>query len=522
MRRALLVSITLFTTAAIGVGVGCGGDDSVQNVADGGGSLDGAAHDGSGGPDSGLGGDARGGGGEGGSCHKFSDICASNADCCSNLCDPKAHTCASSISVCEKAGASCAAPTDCCSLVCSGGACGATQCISDTQACTASADCCSSTCGAAHTCTPLNTSCKTAGNSCAASSQCCSGLCDKASGTCALASSFCIQPGDICARDNDCCTGICSIDADAGAKVGVCIVPPNGGKNNCTGGTDGVLCTSCGTCCSDLCAPYATGISVCQPANGCHVEGDLCRSDSDCCNTNPNGSGGTGVTCIITAPNPVGYCSSPNGCRPLGDTCHFKNYVCGNSTSANDCCAVPNPSNKICELDPLGVPRCAVATCVTAGQACSNSLDCCTAGGKPCASADGGLAVGCTPCVPGPNGTLACAALNPDGGVACQQGGQFCTVNADCCSGEMCVVPPGGTQGACSVTTPPPADAGAGSDGGTVTGDSGSATDAAASCSLYGQSCTQASDCCNSIPCTLSNTPCSAGQAGCACISIIR
>ena len=573
-RRTLLASASVSLFVGLAMSAGCGSDDSVQNEEDGG-SLDGGRHDATvdgsgatdagkdgtvvdGGKGSGDGSTADGGKGSGDgatadgamgsgdgatadgatgsgdgstadaapSCRKFSDVCASNADCCSNVCDAATHTCASSIAKCAPAGGGCAASTDCCSLVCAGGACGASQCVSDNQACTASADCCSGTCGAGSTCTPLNTTCKTAGNTCSASSQCCSGLCDATSGTCALASSFCIQPGDICARDNDCCTGICSIDADAGATVGTCVQPPNLGGSNCTGSPDGVLCTSCGGCCSALCAPYATGLDICQPANGCHVEGDLCRADSDCCNTNPNG-GTTGVTCMLAPGYPVGYCSGPNGCRPLGDTCHYLNYTCGNSSKADDCCAVPNPSNKICELDPLGVPRCAVSTCVGAGQACSNSLDCCTAGGTTCGSPDGGVATGCTPCIPGPNGTLVCAALNPDGGVDCRQGGQTCTINADCCAGEMCVVPPGGTQGLCSVTTPPPVDAGAGidsgttsGDGGTTSGDSGGAVDAFV-CSLYGQSCTQSGDCCNGVPCTFGSGACKTGETGCTCINPI-
>jgi hypothetical protein len=55
-----------------------------------------------------------------------------------------------------------------------------------------------------------------------------------------------------------------------------------------------------------------------------------------------------------------------------------------------------------------------------------------------------------------------------------------CTVNADCCAGESCIVAQGSTSGICG-----PCGAG---DAGT--------------CALYGQSCTVDANCCNGVPCT--------------------
>jgi hypothetical protein len=55
-----------------------------------------------------------------------------------------------------------------------------------------------------------------------------------------------------------------------------------------------------------------------------------------------------------------------------------------------------------------------------------------------------------------------------------------CTVNADCCAGESCVISQGSTSGIC------------GPCGG---GDAGT-------CALYGQSCVQDSDCCDGVPCS--------------------
>jgi hypothetical protein len=240
-------------------------------------------------------------------------------------------------------------------------------------------------------------------------------------------------------------------------------------------------------------------VNVCQPANGCHVEGDLCRTNADCCGGDPNSGlpGAGNVTCMIAPGAPVGYCSGPNGCRPEGDTCHYLNYACGNSTKADDCCP-PNGKQGVCQLDPEGVPRCrGVGACVASGGACSNDLDCC--------APDGGT----TPCVPGPNGTLVCGQAPGQ----CQMNGSTCTVNADCCSGLTCIVPPGGTMGSCGVVMPPPPPP---TDGGTPPPADGGL------CALYGQTCTQASDCCNGVPCSYGMTGlCSAGQV-CTCINPVR
>ena len=48
--------------------------------------------------------------------------------------------------------------------------------------------------------------------------------------------------------------------------------------------TDGGIPTCGGACCSRSCAPWgATGVLICQPASGCHLVGDLCTSDDECC-----------------------------------------------------------------------------------------------------------------------------------------------------------------------------------------------------------------------------------------------
>jgi hypothetical protein len=531
-RTSLILSI-----AAVSFGVvaaGCGSSNNTSTNTDGGAD---ATTDSGGQLDSGHGGDTGGNTGEGGlgcTLKGFGQTCLADGDCCSQKCDPTTNTCSASVVNCHGAGAACGSALDCCSLACAGGTCAST-CVADNQPCTTDAECCGQKCGTTvseagattMTCTPLSTSCSSAGNPCTptgpdggVSATCCSGLCGPG-GTCVLQSSFCIQTNDICVNNNDCCSGLCSSDVGDAATGGVghCISPPNLGRSNCSGASDGTLCTDCGSCCSALCAPYITGLSVCQPANGCHVEGDLCRTAADCCGLDPNAldaGDSTGVYCAKGPGDPVGYCTSPNGCRPLGDTCHFQNYACSNSTKADDCCAIGGPSNKICALDPLGVPRCASGVCVGSGGSCTNSLDCCASDGGLCYAIDGGPAVGCSPCVPSPDGGsgFVCAAPN-DAGTFCRTNAQTCTVNADCCASLMCYVAPGSTVGSCMPisTPPPPADAGV--------NDSSTPVDAP-TCALYGQSCTANSDCCNGVPCSIGASACGAGATGCTCHNIVQ
>ncbi|MEO8800355.1 MAG: hypothetical protein ABI551_20855, partial [Polyangiaceae bacterium] len=333
-------------------------------------------------------------------------------------------------------------------------------------------------------CTPLNGSCSTAGNACASNGDCCSTLCS--GGTCQLSASYCIQAGDVCATSTDCCTGTCSISP--GKTLGTCSTLPNMGRNNCSGGVDGTVCggiadggTGCLDCCSRLCAPYApTGVNICQPANGCHVEGDLCQKDDDCCGGEAllaDGGeplpGAQRVQCLKATGASVGYCASPksggpglNSCNPEGNVCHFKDhgYLCGKSSEENNCCDHLGSATD-CDLDSIGVPRCHVVgndgglACIpTAGQ-CAYDADCCA--GK---------------CLPDSSGKLTC---NP---VKCSPSAGTCTTTADCCDGLNCDVAPGSTSGTCGASAGSP-------DGGHGT------------CSAYGQSCTAASDCCNGVPC---------------------
>lgn len=405
-------------------------------------------------------------------CGRIGDACKSIADCCSGLCDTGSKTCVSSLQMCAGESDACAAPTDCCNLHCRADeTCDKNACVSDADACSDDEDCCGRSCvdGA---CAALNLECRTSGNACSDSTQCCSGLCKD--DRCQLAASFCIQEGDICARATDCCTGRCDIAADR--DVGVCGPPPSG-ASFCSDGIEGSVCGACNECCSRLCAPYGpTGVNVCQPASGCHVTGDFCRSDKDCCGHAGTGLPGEGhVTCQKEAGSDLGICRNPNACNPQGNVCHFKDYMCDVSSARANCCGGLGAKGGVCQLDGLGVPRCNGLgdECIPSGGVCASADDCC----------DG------LPCVPNDEGELFC--YDPPGSEPCVPAEGPCTINADCCPGGTCVRPVGSTDGTCTPTEPPPPDGGTGKDAGTTP-----------ECAEYGQICDTGADCCNDVPCT--------------------
>jgi hypothetical protein len=439
-------------------------------------------------------------GGVGVTCSVAGVVCTSNAQCCSQSCDPVAKTCASSVTTCSGPGSSCAVATDCCNLQCdtTRGVCSsATSCTADNQACTDSSVCCSGTCVGGK-CQPLNTSCLTAGNPCAATDGgtggCCSGLCS--GGKCVLGASFCIQPGDVCARDLDCCGGFCS--KATGAAEGVCMDVGTTGTGNCT--HDGVLCNGCGSCCSKNCGPWAlTGVNVCQPGLGCKILNSLCTSDGECC------GGGTGtVTCTPATGGTVsiGVCSQNMGNQVPGGICKLSGNANACSNAESDCECVVSPKAQCCAYDTLGLPRClGSGACGADGGATGifNGSDpnCCRQPGQTCNTA----AECChlSPCVPDSTGTLRCLTTTPnDGGIVCVPSGGTCTATGDCCTGLICNIAGGGTGTCGPPPTPPPADAGV--------------------CALYGQACKAGVPCCNGVQCTYSptNAACT-GQQGCTC-----
>ena len=475
MRIAMLCLAAVVTIFA-----SCGGSDDA--------SLEGQ---GTGGSDASAGGN----GGSGPGCIAHGKACNDSASCCSKQCDPGSLTCTSTVGRCVQPAGACAASTDCCSLACVNNVCNVDACLSDGKPCADPAQCCGGSC-AGGTCQPLNTACKTAGNSCDGNDGCCSKLCTN--GTCTLGSSFCIQTGDVCAVASDCCGGICTVAQ--GAALGTCGAPP-AGASFCHGGFDGTVCQTCNDCCSRLCVPWGeAGVNVCQRASGCHIDGDLCRKDADCCGAPGTGLPGEGNgSCEVQQGQQVGICRNPKGCNPEGNVCHYKNYACDISSARNDCCGDPGNSGA-CQLDTLGVPRChSITECRKEGETCTNASDCCDA----------------VPCVPDSNGLLRCATHETDGGTTCIPSGGSCTINADCCPGVECYVPTGSTQGTCGVPGPDAGVDGSVPEAGTP--------DSGPTCSLYGQACTTSGDCCNSVPCTSPTLiTCTGSEAGCKCFVPIK
>jgi hypothetical protein len=413
---------------------------------------------------------------------------------------------------CGLAGASCRSAADCCGLGCVSGKCAAVACLSDGTSCASGGQCCSTICGAGGTCSPLNTTCKTAGNACMSGAECCNGTCN-ASHQCASPGevSYCSQVGDICRADGECCTGVCIVAA--GALAGTCAII----STSCQ--IDGTVCDGCGSCCSHFCGPYgAGGPKICQPASGCHVQGDLCRQDSDCCGGDVT-SGLPGAGLIKCELDPVygsriGTCGGPrasncpngtptckNSCNPEGDICHFTDTaVCQGATTSkrDDCCACIS-SKECCQLDPTGIPRCnALAACVLVGGNCSFSGECCNH----------------APCLPDPaTGRLTC-------GSTCARLGEECTTNGDCCTGMLCQVSPGSLAGTCFIPPPPLVP-----DAGVPEPDAGvpevGGTDAAPPiCAYYGQACSVSTPCCAGTSCVNGSfAACTAADIDCVCFS---
>jgi hypothetical protein len=473
-------------------------------------------------------------------CTPTGAACLANADCCSGTCTNK--VCAPP--QCLPDNSACTAATDCCNLNCTAGKCGGTACISDNQPCTVGGPaCCSTQCLAATgdgaagggKCQPLNPTCATAGNACGGTDggvtvNCCSGQC--VGGKCAAPSqvSYCTQTGDICYKDGECCTGVCT-GITATKPAGTCAAIQGGG---CL--VDGIACSGCNSCCSSFCAPYGiSGPHICQPASGCHVMGDLCHKDSDCCGGDATQLGkipGAGlVKCIPDPIHPqIGTCSDPNpgncppglscgnACVPEGAACHYKltGVGCPSNSTRNDCCEATGNKGQ-CQLDKLGIPRCyGLGACVPAGGDCASSADCCN--NLPCVpDAAGHLKCGAAPCV-------------PQGGV--------CTTTADCCAGMPCIVPPGALAGVCGAPPPPPPsdampktdgpkppDLGPLPDGYKVPDKAIPPDQKLPTCALYGQSCSATVPCCpNQGDCRRpypTATLCTAGATDCTCYNPI-
>jgi hypothetical protein len=331
---------------------------------------------------------------------------------------------------------------------------------------------------------PLDPTCKTLNNACASDTECCSQLC--IGGVCAN-TPLCTQNGDVCATAAECCGGVCNklpcaaLGTCAPIMQGIC--QANDGALCFLPEPDGGLPACGGFCCSRLCAPYgAMGIVLCQPPTGCHMVGEVCTKDGDCCGSaGLPGQPAQPVVCLIMPGDAIGVCRNPIGCKPDGDVCKLPGTACNASC---DCCSGNCENVDTCNPDSVGVGRCHGLQCAGPGEACASSASCCN--GRPCVPNP----------VPGGTPPLVCYPS------ACVPACGTCTVDADCCPGETCSAALGSAHGQCG---PCP-------DGGTDAGPIGDA----GTCSLYGQLCAVSSDCCNGVPCNGPTGPC-APDAGASC-----
>jgi hypothetical protein len=113
--------------------------------------------------------------------------------------------------------------------------------------------------------------------------------------------------------------------------------------------------------------------------------------------------------------------------------------------------------------------------------------------------------------VPDPTGALRCTDMPDGGGPVCRQPGQSCTINADCCSGYICVTPTGSTVGTCGTPPPPTYDAGP-----------PPVYDGGLGCSAYGQVCSASTPCCNNVSCLGTNGAVCTPDTTCRCYTIVN
>ena len=408
------------------------------------------------------------------------DPTATSAPCCSGICasnDAGAFTCQVS-SFCGPSGMACTQPTDCCSLNCTGGVCDGNSCAQIGGSCSGNADCCGGNCQNGTCAAVAGGSCKTLGESCGAAGDFCSTNCQ--GGTCQRAYT-CSAVSDLCYADGDCCSGSCSANGDGGS--GRCIALSGGGSGGCS--SDGEPCASGTNCCSRLCVDPGAGATVCAPASGCRLTGDLCRTDADCC-----GANGNGVTCNVSAGQTIGRCTNPTGCEPVGD-------ICGafGSNARQDCC---DGHKSVCQLDSEGIARCFGGCQGNCGNQCPEGYDsdhdagCCVSAGTACQFRD--QCCDGNPCLPDATGVLTCTPPP-----ACGNAGTACSPSdgGGCCDGLYCLSSGGELGGSACQALLPDAGVVIFPDGGLLPSDGGSPSDAGPVCNGNGAACTDAPECCS-------------------------
>lgn len=350
------------------------------------------------------------------------------------------------------------------------------QCSPGGADCDAAIDCCSLTCkngvcdDSGSGCAQLGDSCGDAAERC--SNKCEGGVCDQGGG--------CLQPGDDCTTGGSvCCSGVC-VDNPNQPGEKWCGQPLSGCH------VEGEVCSTNADCCGNLCADNGSGIKTCVPQGACFPVGEACSGPSQCCSN----------ACIELLPG-AAFCQSIGGCKPIGELC----------SSDASCCT------KSCQTEPNGVKKCGLpANCRPPGEICDESFgECCP-----------GVPQGKLLCFEGSYGVLRChepcclfagTVCATDDDCDCVPTDGECLTPDDCCGGICAPDPNDGGKLKCN-----PGTSGTGGAGGSIgTGGAGGAP----MCLGVGEGCSSNADCCSGLrgggefP-TCDDSPCKSIGAFCA------
>ncbi|WP_434042573.1 MULTISPECIES: hypothetical protein [Sorangium] len=187
---------------------------------------------------------------------------------------------------------------------------------------------------------------------------------------------------------------------------------------------EGEVCSSNADCCSNLCADGGDGVLVCVAQGACDPVGEACSGPSQCCSN----------ACIEIAPG-AAFCQSIGGCKPIGELCTDDAQCCTENCqtepngvkkcgqppncrppgeicdeSFGECCPGVPQGKLLCFAGSFGVLRCQEPCCALAEAACESDDDCCS---RRC-NVDTGRC---------------------ENGFACKIYSEACEADADCCSG---------------------------------------------------------------------------------------
>jgi hypothetical protein len=173
---------------------------------------------------------------------------------------------------------------------------------------------------------------------------------------------------------------------------------------------DGDLCQTNSDCCNNSCD---TTLGRCRVGGSCAMQNDPCGGLRSCCDT----------LCVLNSQD-LGYCTAVGGCRVQGEPCK----------ADLDCCSFYDPNGNhagACAAGSDGILRCQKTTpCLADGEVCGGqgaSNDCCSKVGavKNCWQTSTGA-----------------ARCFPQGACIPAGSNQECSTPDQCC-GHICVLVPG-------------------------------------------------------------------------------